>query len=265
MSIRNRSFAVAALLLLSCAPLCADGIVNGGGSPAGQLPGTATNDNATAGNVGELMTSSCPSAATTATVTITIAAPGVITWTAHGFTTACPVVFTTSGALPTGLTSGTVVYVVPSSVTANTFTVASSLANALAGTAITTTGSQSGTQTSTAGAAAATTVALGLTGLALTAGDWDCYGQLVRGLAASTSVTLLKTSINGSIADGSLAAGTLAQFSTAANVMALDHSEIVGPVRESLSATTNVFLLMNDTFTVSTNKGYGTLRCRRVR
>lgn len=238
----------------------------GATAAAGQLPGTATNDNAASGDVGELMSTTCPGPATTATVTLSIASPGVVTWTAHGFTTACPVVFTTSGSLPTGLTAGTPVFVVPSSVATNTFQVATSVANALAGTAINFTGTQSGTQTGTAGFAATSATPKSITGLALTAGDWDCYGALVRGLAGSTSVTLLKSSIGQSAdTDGTLNAGSMAQFSIAANVMATDHSEIVGPVRQSLSGTTNVFLTMDDTFTLSTNKGYGTLRCRRAR
>ena len=87
--------------------------------------------------------------ATTATVTITIAAPGVVTWTSHGFGTGTPVVFTTTGALPTGITSGTTYYAVV--VDANTFQIASSVANAIAATptVITTSGSQSGTHTGT--------------------------------------------------------------------------------------------------------------------
>ena len=241
----------------------------GGGSGAlvaGQLPGTTTNDNASAGNIGEYVTSSCTGPANTATVTITIAAPGVISWTAHGYTTACPVVFTTTGALPTGITAGTVYWVVPSSVTANSFTIATSVANALAGTQITTTGSQSGTQTGTGGAAAATGTPINMTGLALTGGDWDCSAGLTRGLGATTSVTLLKTSFNTTSAtDGVLATGTMSQFSTAANIMALDHTELLGPVRFSLSTTTNVYLVLDDTFTASTNKGYGIMRCRRAR
>lgn len=236
-----------------------------GTAAGGQYPGTTTNDSAAAGNVGEVKSSTCPGAATTATVTITIAAPGVITWTAHGFTTACPVVFTTSGSLPTGITSGTVYYVVPSSVTANTFTIATTLANALAGTQITTIGSQSGTQTGTAGAALASTTALGVTGLALTAGDWDCAGFLVRGLTGSTSITLLKSSIGTSIADATAQDGTMNIFSTAANVMGADTTQIVGPVRVSIASTTNYYLVANDTFSASTNKAYGTLRCRRMR
>lgn len=237
-----------------------------GPSSGGQNPGTTTNDNAAAGNVGEVKSSSCPSAATTATVTISSASPGVITWTAHGFTTACPVVFTTTGSLPVAITSGTVYYVVPSTITTNTFSVATTLANALAGTGINTASASTPTTTGTAGAAEATTVALGMTGLSLTAGDWDCTGILTRGLQAGTSsITVLKTIINTSIADGSLSTGTMDEFATAANVQTADHSRIVGPVRESLSSTTSIFLIGDDTFSAGTTKTYGTLRCRRMR
>jgi hypothetical protein len=41
------------------------------------------------------------------TVTITIAAPGVVTWTGHGLSANDTIRFTTTGALPTGLTAGT--------------------------------------------------------------------------------------------------------------------------------------------------------------
>ena len=81
----------------------------------------------------------------TATVTITIATPGVVTWTGHGLTTGTPVFFTTTGALPTGITASTTYYVI--AVDANTFQIATTAANAYAGTAVNTSGSQSGTQT----------------------------------------------------------------------------------------------------------------------
>lgn len=77
------------------------------------------------------------------TVTITIASPGVITWTGHNFVANSPIVFTTTGALPTGLTAGTTYYVV--SPAANTFQVSSTPGGA----AINTSGSQSGTHTAT--------------------------------------------------------------------------------------------------------------------
>jgi hypothetical protein len=77
-------------------------------------------------------------------VTITIASPGVISWTAHGLLTNTQVVFTTTGALPTGLLPGVVYYVV--SPATNTF----SLALTPGGSAINTSGTQSGTHTLTA-------------------------------------------------------------------------------------------------------------------
>ena len=84
---------------------------------------------------------------TSATVTITIAVPGVVTWSSHGLTTGSPVSFTTTGALPTGIVSGTIYYAVV--VTTSTIQLASSSANAVAATptVITTTGTQSGVHT----------------------------------------------------------------------------------------------------------------------
>ena len=81
----------------------------------------------------------------TATVTITIATPGVVTWNSHGLSTGTPVFFTTSGALPTGITASTTYYVI--FVDTSTIQIATSLANALSGTAVNTSGTQSGTQT----------------------------------------------------------------------------------------------------------------------
>jgi hypothetical protein len=80
-----------------------------------------------------------------ANCTITIAAPGVVTCTAHGLLKGSSVRFTTTGALPTGLAVGTTYYVSP--VTVDTFKLSTTQANAFAGTYITTTGTQSGTHT----------------------------------------------------------------------------------------------------------------------
>jgi len=78
------------------------------------------------------------------TVTMTIASPCVITWTAHGLIDGDIVVFTTTDALPAGLTAGAHYYV--TALTADTFTVSSTLLNPRP---ITTSGSQSGTHTAT--------------------------------------------------------------------------------------------------------------------
>lgn len=76
-----------------------------------------------------------------ATITVTIATPGVVTWTSHVLENGDPVVFTTTGALPTGITAGTTYYVINKA--ANTFQIAATVG----GTAINTTGSQSGVHT----------------------------------------------------------------------------------------------------------------------
>lgn len=80
---------------------------------------------------------------------ITIATPGVITSDAHGLQTADKVVFSTTGALPTGITADTYYYVIEGTYSdgttdPDTFFIASSKANALAGTKIATSVSQSG-------------------------------------------------------------------------------------------------------------------------
>ena len=77
-------------------------------------------------------------------VTITIAAPGVLTLNVGGLSDGMAIVLLTTGALPTGLTSGTVYYVGGAS--GSTFRLATTYANAIAGTYITTSGTQSGTQ-----------------------------------------------------------------------------------------------------------------------
>lgn len=84
----------------------------------------------------------CP---TIGTFTVTIASPGVVTLNGHGLETGDRIRLFTSGALPTGLTANTDYFVIKTS--ANAFNLATSLSNALASTAINTTGSQSGTHT----------------------------------------------------------------------------------------------------------------------
>lgn len=233
----------------------------------GAIQGTTTNDNAQAGYVGEIITSSfCAGTGSTQAVTITIAAPAVITDTGHSIIGACPVVFTTSGALPTGITASTTYWVVPSSVTANTYQIATTVANALAGTSITTTGSQSGTQTRTSGSTLSTGAAANITGITLTAGDWDCRALVARNLGASTSVTQLQGSISPTTATMSADGSALSNyFATAANVMASGTDSVIGAARVALSATTNEYLVAKDTFTVSTDTGFGNIACRRMR
>jgi hypothetical protein len=80
------------------------------------------------------------------TVTITSANPGVVTLSAHGLSTGSCIELTTTGTLPTNLSPNTNYYVIY--VGADSFRLATSAANAIAGTAIDTSGgSPSGTHT----------------------------------------------------------------------------------------------------------------------
>jgi hypothetical protein len=85
------------------------------------------------------------------TVTITIASPGVVSWTDHRLVPGQPVVLTTTGALPTGLTAGTTYYVIAAGIGADVFRVSATVGGA----AINTSGTQSGTHTATAAVAPA--------------------------------------------------------------------------------------------------------------
>lgn len=86
-----------------------------------------------------------------ATATMTIATPCVVTQTGHGMPVGgcVKVQFTTTGALPTGVSASTTYYA--TIVDANTYKLSTSFANAQAGTFVATSGSQSGTHTGVIG------------------------------------------------------------------------------------------------------------------
>lgn|GEM_PF-4800162 len=101
-------------------------------------------------------------------VTMTIAAPCVVTWTAHGLYDGATIRFATSGALPTGLVVDTDYFV--TIVDANNFKLSATLADQVASTFITTGGVQSGSHvgenyTTARGTGAATTELERLSGL----------------------------------------------------------------------------------------------------
>ena len=77
------------------------------------------------------------------TVTMTIASPSVMTAINHGLVSGDAVTFTTTGALPTGITAGTTYYVIDTQITTSTFEVSATLG----GSAVNTSGSQSGVHT----------------------------------------------------------------------------------------------------------------------
>lgn len=86
---------------------------------------------------------------TTATITMTIASPCVVTWSGSDFPDGAPITFTTTGALPTGLIAGTM-YFVKRTGANGVPTATFNLAATAGGAAINTSGSQSGTHTAVA-------------------------------------------------------------------------------------------------------------------
>lgn len=144
----------------------------------------ATSFAAPAGTVGEIWESVC--SLLTNTVTITNASPAVVTWAAahqmtpssvvNGIPTAiCPLTLSNSGGgLPSPLAAATIYYA--KVINTTQFNLATSVANAIAGTFINTTTAGSGTQSGYMGTQ--TTVAgqgtpFDMTGMGLPAGDWD--------------------------------------------------------------------------------------------
>lgn len=91
-------------------------------------------------------------------VTITVGTPGVVSWTGHGLQAGQPVVFSTTGTLPTGLTAGTVYYVSATGLTADAFSVSATAGGA----AIDTTAAGTGTHTVTAPPAGMTDMFYGM-------------------------------------------------------------------------------------------------------
>jgi hypothetical protein len=114
-------------------------------------------------------------------VTVTIAAPGVFSWTNHGLAAGTPIKFATTGALPTGITAGTTYYVAATGLTANSFSVSATPG----GTAITTTGTQSGTHTASTAPAPSKRYFVGLV-----TGATEAFGgpNNVRQLQTTTEV-----------------------------------------------------------------------------
>ena len=78
-----------------------------------------------------------------ATCTMTIASPAVVSKTGHGYASGDKILFRTTGALPTGVTAGTVYFVSATDLTADTFKFSATDGGAV----INTTGTQSGTHT----------------------------------------------------------------------------------------------------------------------
>lgn len=232
--------------------------------PANGITGNVTGSLVAAGVVGEIISSDSGGFNQSATVTLTLGSPGTVNWTAHGITGICAVQFTTTGALPTGLSAAPTTYwTVPASITTNSFKVATSIANAIAGTQVNFTGSQSGVQTGFAYANVANDTATDVAAIRLTPGDWDIYGAgafLPAGGTITTFFCWLGTTSATVPADQKTA------YTQTSGIAATTALSISGLMRHiNVSAATTIFLSvqMHNTNGSNSNGGYGGLWARR--
>ena len=117
-----------------------------------------------------------------------------------------------------------------------------------------------------------TATAANVTSISLTAGDWDVSGLVDHNIAATTSVTQLNASISltsatlaPQIGGSGLGTDATCTLSYSAMAPAAGIGQAIPPVRLSLAATTTVYLVAQDNFTLSTISAYGTIRARRMR
>lgn len=227
------------------------------------IRGTGTNDNAVAGFVGEYK--ECIGTNTNATVTISNASPAVITDTGHGLSIAQVFYLTTTGGLPTGLTASTNYFVSSAGYAANSYQVAPTVADAIAGTnSINTSSAGSGTHTRHNAAVLATVTNQDVGGISLTAGDWDVDGLVRFQPGATTTINALQGWTNSTSATQPTSAYiTIRGDNGTALVNA--NALVLVTRRFLIATTTTVFVTVRSNFGTSTNEGFGIIRARRVR
>jgi hypothetical protein len=105
-----------------------------------------------------------------------------------------------------------------------------------------------------------------LASLSLTAGDWDCRSTMSEAISNTTTVTQLSATVgtNNSVlgTQGTDGVNTVIPAS-AIGGRGVDLK--LGPVRQSLAATTTIFLVGGATFATSQLWGFGSITCRRAR
>lgn len=130
------------------------------------------------------------------TVTMTVASPAVVSKTSHGLSANDPIVFRTTGALPTGVVAGTTYYVISAGLTANAFEVSASIAGA----AVNTSGSQSGAHSAQTG---------NDSNAGLTTGRAGAFATIQKAVDVVAALDISIYNVDIQVADGLYTAGVI--------------------------------------------------------
>lgn len=102
--------------------------------------------------------------------------------------------------------------------------------------------------------------------ITLTPGDWDVSANATFTVTATTSVTQWVCSISTTSGAVNLTNGFVTIQNTAPVVPnSTNNNCLVGPIRFSVAANTQLYLVVRSTFSASTQTAGGLLRARRVR
>ena len=111
-----------------------------------------------------------------------------------------------------------------------------------------------------------TGVAINVTSISLTAGDWNVWGTVAFAPAGTTTVSAISGSISTTTGTMATVPGGGSSFALATTLTTgAAQSHPVGMTRISVAATTTVFLVAQSSFAVSTNAAYGIINARRIR
>jgi len=110
-----------------------------------------------------------------------------------------------------------------------------------------------------------TGVALNVTTISLTAGDWDVSAVAYFHPAGTTTITWIAASLSLVSATLDITVGRITANPLGGITAPVDPTAPIMPCRFSLAATTTVYLVADASFGVSTLAAWGHLRARRVR
>ena len=257
-------FRILLAMILSLAPFSVraqEGIAVGPIPPP--TPGYTTGTTVGAGYVGQVVQSLADNSGNS-TYTVTSTTPAVFTCTGCNLVGNEAFYVTTTNTVPTGLTINTTYYVLPATVSGATFQAAATEG----GTALNTSSTGVGTQTMHFAAYLGTGAVTPVTGVSLTAGNWNCWSTVGFTGASNTVVTAMTAGINTStsVMPGNGPSQWILGTSGAAITQYLnnDTQATVGPTTISVSSTTPFYLLAKSSFSTGASEAYGSLLCQRT-